>query len=61
MANLVETNNAYANSQQANNSAGIGTGTTTTNQTTGGIQDTAFPTTNSTSNTTQATNSTVGQ
>jgi hypothetical protein len=61
LANLVETNNAYANNQQANNSAGIGTGTTTTNQTSGGIQDTAFPTTNSTTSTTQATNSTVGQ
>jgi hypothetical protein len=61
LANLVETNNTYANNQQANNSAGAGTSTTTTNQTTGGIQDTAFPTTNSTSNTTQASNSTVGQ
>jgi len=61
LANLVETNNAYANKQQANNSAGIGTGTTTSNQTTGGIQDTAFPTTNSTNNTTKASNSTVGQ
>jgi hypothetical protein len=61
LANLVSTNNAYANNQQANNSAGIGTSTATTNQTTGGIQDTAFPTTNSTNNTTQATNSTVGQ
>jgi hypothetical protein len=61
LANLVETNNAYANSQEANNSAGIGTGTTTTNQTTGGIQDTAFPTTNSNTNTTKASNSTVGQ
>ena len=61
LANLVETNNTYANNQQANNSAGIGTGTTTTNQTTGGIQDTAFPTTNTSTNTTQATNSTVGQ
>jgi hypothetical protein len=61
LANLVATNNAYANNQQANNSAGIGTGTTTTNQTTGGIQDTAFPTTNSSNNTTKASNSTVGQ
>jgi hypothetical protein len=61
LANLVETNNTYANSQEANNSVGIGTSTATTNQTTGGIQDTAFPTTNSTNNTTQATNSTVGQ
>lgn len=61
LANLVETNNTYANNQQANNSAGIGTGTTTTNQTTGGIQDTTFPTTNSTDNTTKASNSTVGQ
>jgi hypothetical protein len=61
LANLVETNNAYANSQEANNSSGIGTGTTTTNQTTGGIQDTAFPTTNTNNNTTKASNSTVGQ
>jgi hypothetical protein len=61
LANLVATNNAYANNQQVNNSAGIGTGTTTTNQTTGGIQDTAFPTTNSSNNTTKASNSTVGQ
>jgi len=61
LANLVETNNTYANNQQANNSAGIGIGTTTTNQTTGGIQDTAFPTTNSNTNTTKASNSTVGQ
>jgi hypothetical protein len=61
LANLVTTNNTYANNQEANNSAGIGTGTTTSNQTTGGIQDTAFPTTNSTNNTTKASNSTVGQ
>ena len=61
LSNLVETNNTYANNQVANNSAGVGTSTTTSNQTTSGIQDTAFPTTNSTSNTTQATNSTVGQ
>jgi hypothetical protein len=61
LANLVETNNTYANNQQANNSAGIGTGTTTTNQTTGGIQDTAFPTTNTDTNTTKASNSKVGQ
>jgi len=61
LANLVTTNNTYANNQQANNSAGIGTGTSTSNQTTGGIQDTAFPTTNSSDNTTKASNSTVGQ
>ena len=61
LSNLVATNNAYANNQIPNNSAGIGTSTANTNQTTGGIQDTAFPTTNSSNNTTQATNSTVGQ
>ena len=60
LANLVATNNTYQNSPEpiANPNAGISTATPTAS--TGGIQDTAFPTVNTNTNTTVATNSTVG-
>jgi hypothetical protein len=60
LTNLIATNNAYQNNQVGTAGANTGISTTTANSTTGGIQDTAFPTSNTNNNTTTATNSTVG-
>jgi hypothetical protein len=60
LTNLIATNNAYQNNQVGTTGDNSGIATTTANTTTGGIQDTAFPTSNTSNNTTTATNSTVG-
>jgi hypothetical protein len=60
LTNLIATNNAYQNNQVSNTGDNAGIVTTPANPTTGGIQDTAFPTSNSNTNTTTASNSTVG-
>lgn len=60
LTNLIATNNAYQSNQATNNDNNSGITTTPANPTTGGIQDTAFPTSSTNNNTTTATNSTVG-
>jgi hypothetical protein len=60
LANLVATNNTYQNNpEQVSTSPNLGISTAQPSQSTGGIQDTKFPTT-STNNSTVATNSNVG-
>jgi hypothetical protein len=60
LTNLVETNKTYETSQTANTGENNGISTAPANASTGGIQDTTFPTSNSSNSTITASNSTVG-
>jgi hypothetical protein len=60
LTNLIATNNAYQNNQVSTTGDNAGIVTPPATSATGGIQDTAFPTANNDTNTTTASNSTVG-